>query len=488
MPECDPEAIKTKEEHFMRKKRVTALMLTAVLALVAVGCGSENNNAAGEGGSNAAQSGPETADSDVEQSGEAEVTLRFLDVSPSETRQKYYEEIFVKFEEETGISVVYESVPWDDAANKITVLGASDQLPDVLTTHSGWLGQLTNSEWIIPLTDYLGESTEDYTVAVNKLFWQSEKDRFGDIYTIPDGMMVKGIFVRKDWCEELGIELDPAKGWTYDEYFEVVEKLTDVEKKHYGVSYRGARGAFDPLMTYLQNYTGGNTYDSEGNILIKSDECREAFQKWTGLYLNGYAPEDSINWGFTEMVDNFVGGLTGTLMNDSEVAPTCMENMEDGQWMVMPVPKSEKDGKLYNLINGSYSLSISSDSKNPDAAWQLIEFLTRTDNSSNYCRLSGLIPIKKDAAEDELYGEGGPYYTFTMQLNDPDLVVPATIGAFDYTDMHQGMMHEEIQKYLLGDIDADTALNTIADELESRMKDYIKEHPDTSVENALVMQ
>lgn len=30
--------------------------------------------------------------------------LRFLDVSPSETRQKYYEETFAKFEEETGIS------------------------------------------------------------------------------------------------------------------------------------------------------------------------------------------------------------------------------------------------------------------------------------------------------------------------------------------------------------------------------------------------
>lgn len=414
-------------------------------------------------------------------------TLRFLDVSPSEARQSYYEGAFSKFEDETGITVTYESVPWDDAANKITVLGASGQLPDVLTTHSGWLGQLTSSDWIIPLTDYLGDSTDDYTVAVNKLFWQSEKDRFGDIYTVPDGMMVKGIFVRKDWCEEAGIELDPEKGWTYDEYFDVVEKLTDKEKKHYGVSYRGARGAFDPLMTYLQNYTGGNTYDSEGNILIKSDECLEAFKKWTGLYLNGYAPEDSINWGFTEMVDNFIGGLTGTLMNDSEVAATCLENMSDDQWMVMPVPKSEKDGKLYNLINGSYSLSISSNSENPDAAWKLIEFLNRTDNSSEYCRLSGLIPIKKDAAEDEMYGEGGPYYTFTMQLNDPDLVVPATMGAFDYTDMHQGMMHEEIQKYLLGDEDAETALDTIADELETRMKNYLKENPDAKVETALTM-
>lgn len=171
MPECDPEAIKSKEEYFMRKKRIVAWMFTAVLALTSVGCGSQNNNAAGEGGSNTAQSGSETVDSGAEQSGEAEVTLRFLDVSPSETRQKYYEEIFGKFKEETGISVVYESVPWDDAANKITVLGASDQLPDVLTTHSGWLGQLTSSEWIIPLTDYLGESTEEYTVAVNRLFW-----------------------------------------------------------------------------------------------------------------------------------------------------------------------------------------------------------------------------------------------------------------------------------------------------------------------------
>ena len=416
------------------------------------------------------------------------VELRFLDVSPSDARQNYYESAFEKFYEETGISVIYESVPWDDAANKITVLGAASQLPDVMTTHSGWLGQLTDSEWIVPLTDYLGESRDEYTTAVNKLFWQSEIDRYGEIYTIPDGMMVKGIFVREDWCKELGIELDPETGWTYDEYFEVVEKLTDHAQNHYGVSYRGARGAFDPLMTYLQNYTGGATYDAEGNILIKSEECMEAFEKWTGLYLNGYAPEDSINWGFTEMVDNFVGGLTGTLMNDSEVAPTCMAQMEDDQWMVMPVPTSEKDGKLYNLINGSYSLSISANSENPDAAWKLIEFLSRTDNSSQFCQLSGLIPIKKDAMENELYGENGPYYTFTMQLNADNLAVPATIGAFNYTDLHQGMMHEEIQSYLLGDTDAQTALYTIADELESRMKTYLEENPDASVETALTME
>lgn len=32
-----------------------------------------------------------------------DVSLRFLDVSPSETRQSYFEGIFAKFYEETGI-------------------------------------------------------------------------------------------------------------------------------------------------------------------------------------------------------------------------------------------------------------------------------------------------------------------------------------------------------------------------------------------------
>lgn len=74
------------------------------------------------------------------------------------------------------------------------------------------------------------------------------------------------------------------------------------------------------------------------------------------------------------------------------------------------------------------------------------------------------------------------------QMNDPDLAVPTTFGPFDYTDLHQGMFHEEIQKYLLGDEDAETALTTITDELQSRMKQFIEENPDTKVETALTLK
>lgn len=414
--------------------------------------------------------------------------LRFIDVSPSPTRQAYFTETFEKFKAETGITVVYESVPWDDAANKLTVLGASNQLPDVMTTWAGWLGQFTEAGWVIPLNDLIGDTAGEYAATVTKLVWEAEKELYGNIYTIPDGMMVKGVFVRKDWAQEAGLKLDPKKGWTYAEYFDTVYKLTNPAKNQYGTSFRGSRGAFDPLFVYLESLNGGSAYAADGSALFDSPESIEAYKKWNALYLDGCAPKDAINWGFVEMVNNFNGGLTGTLINDSEVAATCLENMEDDQWMVMPMPKSDKDGKIYNTVNSPYAYSISSTSKNKEASWKLIEFLTRPDNNIEYCKLTGLIPIKTAVGNDPFYGPNGPYATFVQQLNDPDMVVPVAFGPFNYTDMHQGAFHEEMQKYLLGKQSAETSLFNVSNELERRMKAYLAENPGSSVEKPKGLQ
>lgn len=416
------------------------------------------------------------------EAGAGAVQLRFIDVSPSPARQEYFEKTFAKFQEETGISVAYESVPWDDAANKLTILGTSKQLPDVITTWAGWLGQFTAAGWVLPLADYVAGTESEYTETVTKLVWKAEKELYGNTYTVPDGMMVKGVFVRKDWAQEEGLNLDPAKGWTYSEYFDAVRKLTNPEKNRYGTSFRGARGAFDPLFVYLESLAGGKAYADDGSALFNTPEAVAAYETWCGLYLNGNAPKDAINWGFIEMVDNFTGGLTGTLINDSEVAATCIANMKDEQWMVMPMPQSDVDGKIYNTINSPYAYSISANSQNPDAAWQLIQFLTRPDNNIEYCKLTGLIPIKKDVGDDPFYGPDGYYATFMQQLNDPKLVVPCAFGPFSYTDMHQGMMHEEMQKYLLGQQDAKTSLGRVAGELEMRMKQFLADNPGSAVE------
>ena len=114
-----------------------------------------------------------------------------------------------------------------------------------------WLGQFTEAGWVVPLSDYIGSTKGEYASTVTELVWKAEQELYGNIYTIPDGMMVKGVFVRKDWAKEVGLNLDMKKGWTYAEYFDAVYKLTDPSKNRYGTSFRGSRGAFD-LVVHLK--------------------------------------------------------------------------------------------------------------------------------------------------------------------------------------------------------------------------------------------
>lgn len=418
----------------------------------------------------------------------SDVTLRFIDVNPSPQRQEYYESAFEKFKEETGITVNYESVPWDDAANKLTVLGTSGQLPDVMTTHFLWLGQFTEADWILPMDEYVEEHGEEFVDAVRNLNWKAEKEKYGHVYTVPDGFMVKGIFYRKDWVEEIGYEIPTGKDWTYDAYFDLIKVLTDKEQNHYGNSFRGARGAFDPLLTYLQTFTGGYVYDEEGNFLLDSPECIEAVEKWCSIYKEGYAPEDSVNWGFVEMVDNFTGGLTGTLSNDSEVAIGCEEKMDPETWGVLPMPVSTVDGKNMNTAGSPYAYTVAKTSEHPEEATQLIDFLARPDNNIEYCKMGGLIPVKNDVGDDATYGPDGPYAPFLAQLNDPNFTVPPMYGPFNYTDMHQDTLHTELQKCLLGDQTAEELMTTIGTELETRMKAYLADNEGAVVESPQTMQ
>ncbi len=466
------------------KKRLLALLLALTLSLsLLAGCSSEPaEEVASETTDTATSTATDEGDT-AEDGGELSTEpLRFIDVSPSPQRQEYYEGVFAEFATNTGIEVTYESVPWDDAANKLTVMGTSNQLPDVITTHGFWLGQFTESEWILPLDDYVNENMDQFVQVVQDVNFAQEMERYGNIYSIPDGFMVKGIFYRKDWVEEIGYEIPTGDDWTYDAYFDLIAALYDEEQNRYGNSFRGARGAFDPILTYLHTLTGGYTYDEEGNFLMNTPEAVEALEKWASVYIDGYVPEDSINWGFVEMVDNFTGGLTGTLHNDSEVAKSCEDKMQPEQWGVLPLPVSTVDGMNYNTSGSPYSYTVASTTANKDGAIALIDFLVNPENNIEYCKMGGLIPINVEVSDDPTYGVDGPYAAFVEQLNSDNFVVPATYGQFNYTDLHQDMFHTELQRYLLGDQSAEDVLNNIGTELTTRMQEYLAENPDATVE------
>ena len=168
-------------------RRIATFGLAAIML---AGCG--NSAASGSNG------GAESGDGATE--------LTFMDVCPSAAREEYFTSVFESFEKETGIHVTYESVPWDNAVDKLTVMGTSDELPDVMTLFSSWMGQFTSAGWAIPIDDYIAETRDEYNEYVQNVIFATEEEKFGALYTVPDGINTKGVYVRKDWAEEAGID------------------------------------------------------------------------------------------------------------------------------------------------------------------------------------------------------------------------------------------------------------------------------------------
>lgn len=467
-------------------KKIVVLMVVAVLLVTLVACGGNAAPATAEKAETpateaAAGEAPESAEVPAD-SGDA-VEIRFLDPMPGPARTAAWEQVIAKFEEANpGIKVKYESVAWDDRASKLATLATTNDLPDVLQLHEMDYGQFITSGWITDLTSYYESSTlpENFNAITQDFLIQNNQVvPFGGIYAIPEGATAMGMFVRLDWMKEVGLDYKPE--WTWEEFYDYVEKVTDAEKGRYGNAFRGGNYGLISSGIYDVYYeTVGKFYNEDGSSVLTNPEAQPQFERFYNMYTQGWAPQDSINWGYPEMVQGFSSGLCGTLMQTTEVIQVCEETLEDGTWGVYSIPAS-KDGNVYNEYASSTNYAIAESSENKDAAWKFIEFCSSPEINIELGKANYLIPVVKQAADDPYFGEGA-WAGYTNMINKDNYCVKSGLGYYpDAAQLHGEFSAAEIQKYLLGQQDAATTLKTIGDAYTEAQQAYMTENPDTPV-------
>lgn len=411
------------------------------------------------------------------------VTIRFMDNMASETRDALYLQLIEKFEKENpDIKIEYETVPWDESHSKLVTLGSAGEMPDVIQVQSPWISEFVNAGWIVPLENYLKtyEYADNFTTYTeNILLNETQRDVYGEVYVIPDALLTSGMFVRKDLMDKAGIDY---MNWTWEDYLSAAEVLTDSEAGTYGVSFRGSRGSYHQALFLLYSVTGGHVYDENGVCLFNSPECVDIFTKYVDIYKNGYAPKDAINWGFSEMVQGFTSGLTCMLNQTCEVIGMCEEaGMQDSQWTVAPLPKSAVDGKINAEVSFSNGYAISANSKNQDAAWKFIAFLSSPESAAAYGKTNLLIPVMKDALNDEFYSTG-KMAGYAEMFRNPDLTIWPELGYFaEVGEFRETFADAEMQKCLLGQQTPQETLDNWANFLTTYQQQYMAENPDVPV-------
>jgi multiple sugar transport system substrate-binding protein len=342
-----------------------AVLAVLVAATFAAGCGGsdENGSTAGKG------KGPVPEP-------KAPVEISFASWVGGDRGMKTLYKQFRK--EHPNITVDFQNIPAEEASRKLTTQIAGGNPPDTAYVDASTTADFASRGALVNLDDYISRSDivdpDDY-VEPFKLSAIYEDS----MYALPFDGETTGLFYRTDLFEEAGIT-EPPKTW--EEFEAAAQKLTKPDEKQYGTIL------FSPppesaFYWYPWLYQAGGSLMSEDETepVFNSAEAKEAAEFYVGL--NKYSPRDYLNSNSYDGRIAFANGSVGMYVAGAWLAGVLREEFPkiDGKWATAPLPEGPAGCKT--TIAGD-NLVLFSGSKNADAAWKWIEFLSRPESQKLY--------------------------------------------------------------------------------------------------------
>ena len=329
----------------------------------------------------ACSSGGKTAGSSQSGSGTLEsqnfngVTLRFLSFNHIWTDT--IKTMLPDFEKQTGAKVNMESYVEDPLTQKLTVeFSSGASTVDVFITRPLQEGRLFNKNgWYESLDSYINSPTKTASDYDWKDFLPSYvktcTNSSGKVFCVPITSDLQMMIYRKDWFQEKNIKVPT----NYTELEAACKAFTDTSKGTYGLAMRGQRSyAVTQFATFLYGF--GGTFLKDGKCALDSDASIKAFQFY-GKLLHNYAPPGTTNmsWPQTEAV--FGSGKVAMLIESNAPVPDLLNkdkfNIYDKIGFTT-IPAGPAGCHPYATV--PEGLAVYSHSKNKDAAWALIQYLT----------------------------------------------------------------------------------------------------------------
>lgn len=196
----------------MFNKKWTVLLLTLCLALLAAGCG---NNSSKDAGDSPSQGGADSG---------KKVTIKFMHLWPegvSAGQSKIVNQIITEYQKEhQNVTIKQEVLDNEQYKNKLKVLSASNELPDVgATWAAGFLKPYVEGNLFAPVDDLLNGELKDKFVAGTTEAYAID----GKTYALPLEFNIAPVYYNKAIFEQYNLEVPQ----TYEQFKVIVKTLSD---------------------------------------------------------------------------------------------------------------------------------------------------------------------------------------------------------------------------------------------------------------------
>jgi ABC-type glycerol-3-phosphate transport system substrate-binding protein len=322
-----------------------------------------------------------------------DITLKFWDNQQTESGLSQYQAEAVKrFEAENpGIKVEVTTIPYPEYQQRLLTAVKGNNAPDVSTVDQIWNSAFAVAGAIEKLDD-LAKSAGIKSDEFFKGAWDSSNFN-GGLWGIPFNVDVWFFsYYNKKLFQDAGI--DPASTRTWKGLKDAAQKLTDTSKGRFGAGFFGHKGEDTVCVVDSVIYSnGGEIIDGKGKCALDQPPAIEALEYLKSL--QAYSPTGILNAASEDMRQLFLNGSLAIEFWPALEQPSLQKSTIDWDFVAGHSPDGKKPVGTY----GGWNLVLYKQSKQKDAAWKFIRFLTRPDVNGS---VVDLLPANVTAAKEFL--------------------------------------------------------------------------------------
>lgn len=309
------------------------------------------------------------------------------------------EQLIAQFQTEyPNIKVNMTPFPYDTLVEKLRASYAAKQESDVQEIFGDWATDLMKNGLI-------DQVPADLAADIKSNYYEAPLGGFtykGNLYGIPQEFNIEngGVLYYPEDLEKVGYKEFPK---TFEELMDAAKKLAKQDAKgnvtHMGfdfVSFDNVPYMF--LSLILQQ--GGDYWDQDKvHVKFSTAEAEKAMQTMVDMVVKDKITE--VNH-YSDMNNEsqvvFFKGLSSMCLRGPWVIPEGVDNFGLNNFKYGPMPSYNGDSLAFAAESG-WGEVVSARSKNKEAAWLFVRYMTDKKNSEQFSLLTSTIPADKTIAE-----------------------------------------------------------------------------------------
>lgn len=359
------------------------------------------------------------------------------------------------------IHVTLIGIPRPGYETQLEAAAGSGKLPDIITVDGPDVAKYVETGALIPMDEYIDKDfLSDFLPSI--IDQGTYKDKLYHLGPYESSVV---LYYNKDLLQQARIQVPTTieGSWTWDQLLENAKKLSRL--KVYGLNlyddYYETEWFTYAFLPFVWS-NGGDIISSDGSTVegyLNSPQTIEALEFIGKIFKEGLTNPSLKNIDFQTK-------KAAMVFDGPWLAAELKENYPDLRWGMMPYPVSPNTKKQVTP-SGSWGFSITSNSKNPKEAFEVIKWMTNKDSTKSLYTATQMPPARKSVFNEIAEFKELPEKIIADQLLNTAHPRPKTpvypILSQSFTDALKGVA---------SGLDAKEALDYEAMKVERELKKY----------------